>query len=474
MNFFKTEEEKKYIKEICTENILNRKEEIEKLKKYFEMTGQENRVISINSAWGSGKTTFIKMLGYSLEEGEAKYLPLYFNAWENDDSENPLISILTEFKEVYKNENEIKSLIESGKAFASKAPKFILKALLGYLPGLGQAEKENIADFIEGILEDGVVDGIKSALEISDMDKLDAIIKDIDIFDMELARKKLKQQFKDKLKKFQQANDKKVIIFIDELDRCRPTFAIETLEIIKHFFDIDNYIFVISWDKEQLSHSIATVYGQNMDSAGYLRRFIDLEYSLKKPNLREYFRKKIELELQNIHFWNSSLRGSNWNIFLFFIAIDKFKLSLRDIDKLILEIKSNYGITRFLEYPYLTYTKILGIIFFFLKMKYPLKYLELVHSTLSDDELRDFSIFIKLFMDEIISEYNEETSYGNQIRKISQFEIPVIEEILKYCMGIKKISYLNPSEITIDQENFEIRSLLAIENKNILVLDISI
>ena len=62
------------------------------------------------------------------------------------------------------------------------------------------------------------------------------------------------------------------------MDRCRPTYAIELLERIKHFFDIEGIAFVLAIDKTQLGHSIRSVYGAGMDINGYLRRFIDLEY----------------------------------------------------------------------------------------------------------------------------------------------------------------------------------------------------
>lgn len=72
-------------------------------------------------------------------------------------------------------------------------------------------------------------------------------------------------------------------IFIDELDRCRPNFAIQVLEKAKHLFNVDNIIFVLAADKSQLAHSIRAVYGQGLDVNGYLRRFIDFDYLLPSP-----------------------------------------------------------------------------------------------------------------------------------------------------------------------------------------------
>ena len=72
----------------------------------------------------------------------------------------------------------------------------------------------------------------------------------------------------------------KLVIFIDELDRCRPNYALEMLERIKHYFDDDRIIFVISLNKEQLTHTITNYYGSGFDATRYLNKFFDLEMYL--------------------------------------------------------------------------------------------------------------------------------------------------------------------------------------------------
>lgn len=69
------------------------------------------------------------------------------------------------------------------------------------------------------------------------------------------------------------SHNNKVFILIDELDRCRPSYAIEMLETIKHFFELKNYVFVVATDTEQLSHSVKAVYGDFFDGKEYLSRF---------------------------------------------------------------------------------------------------------------------------------------------------------------------------------------------------------
>jgi hypothetical protein len=79
-----------------------------------------------------------------------------------------------------------------------------------------------------------------------------------------------------------------LIFFIDELDRCRPSFAIELLERVKHLFDVKNIIFVLSIDKKQLEAITAAVYGERIDAPEYLRRFVDIELSLPMPHTKGY------------------------------------------------------------------------------------------------------------------------------------------------------------------------------------------
>ena len=82
------------------------------------------------------------------------------------------------------------------------------------------------------------------------------------------------------------SNKRKIIIIIDELDRCKPLFAIKVLESIKHIFDVENIVFVFALDMIQLSYSIMCIYGQEIDANGYLSRFFD--YISKMPRVENY------------------------------------------------------------------------------------------------------------------------------------------------------------------------------------------
>lgn len=121
--------------------------------------------------------------------------------------------------------------------------------------------------------------------------------------------------------------EKKIIIFVDELDRCRPTYTIELLEVIKHIFDVEGFIFILSIDKEQLSHTISNRYGYKSDSVAYLRRIFDIEFRLPHPNLQNYW----ELKSSTLF---SSYKNTKDFSFILGKLIRVYDYSLRDVDRL--------------------------------------------------------------------------------------------------------------------------------------------
>ena len=100
--------------------------------------------------------------------------------------------------------------------------------------------------------------------------------------------------------------DYPAFILIDELDRCRPSYAVEMLETIKHIFDIPKVVFVLATDTEQLQHAIKVIYGDGFDAQNYLGRFFMRRFNLPlvstKVFIEEYLSKKaIDFNVES--FW---------------------------------------------------------------------------------------------------------------------------------------------------------------------------
>ena len=101
--------------------------------------------------------------------------------------------------------------------------------------------------------------------------------------------KSFRKNLKALAKKVSEEHDNNpALIMIDELDRCRPSYAVELLEVAKHLFSVDRIIFVLAVNRAELSHSVKALYGQDFDANGYLKRFIDIDFLLPTPN-RDHF-----------------------------------------------------------------------------------------------------------------------------------------------------------------------------------------
>jgi len=223
-------------------------------------------VLAINNKWGAGKTTFVKMWEQDLKNQE--FQTVYFNAWENDFENNPLTALMGELKTLTKVETEqkFKDVLKKG-AYLTKN---ILPALAGALSEkyIGKDVKELAEDITKGVA--------------------DIFENDVNEYSK---KKKSVKDFKESLSKFiaDTWQGKPVIFLIDELDRCRPDYAVAILEQIKHFFSVSNIVFVLSIDKEQLGNAVRGVYGSDrIDANEYLRRFIDVEYSIPEPDAIKY------------------------------------------------------------------------------------------------------------------------------------------------------------------------------------------
>ena len=82
----------------------------------------------------------------------------------------------------------------------------------------------------------------------------------------------------------QSKENRPLIVVIDELDRCRPSYAVELLEVAKHLFAVDHIVFVLAVNRSELAHSIRALYGSGFDAEGYLRRFFDVDFRLPAPD----------------------------------------------------------------------------------------------------------------------------------------------------------------------------------------------
>ena len=271
--------------------------------------------MSLNARWGNGKTTFVKMWEAFLKN--QGYRTIYLNAWEQDYLQDPfsvIISTIWDNLSAYSG-NDIAEVGESMKKMVSVGCD-IVKYYAG--KAIGKETIDYIAEQINNA-------GKPEFLALCSV--YPKFIKDF------------KKQLEEMVNRA--CVGKKLVVFVDELDRCRPNFAVEFLERIKHIFAIPNIVFVLSIDKDVLCSAIKGVYGsEQIDADRYLRRFIDIEYNLPIVSKKEFIELvygKYQIGKYNC---DTEMAFSGTDIHAALIdLLDKQNLCLRDIEKYIIKLQ---------------------------------------------------------------------------------------------------------------------------------------
>lgn len=296
---------------------LDRRQYVDVLTDIVNAFSDSGCVMSLSGEWGSGKTTFVKMWQQHLENNG--YTTLYYNAWENDYVDDPVIALVSELKEIGGESETYKKVVSGLGRISLALAKGLTKKFFGI-------EKDDISSL--------TMDEFQSIGNQSIEDYTN--------------QKTTLNEFKNTLSQFVENNSDKlpIIFFIDELDRCNPTFAVRTLERIKHLFDIPNIFFVLSISRKPLEAAIKGYYGSSeIDANEYLRRFIDYDFPLQQPELETYCSFLIErYGIENYFLQKLSTGHDAYSEFGYFKSIvtevcKYLQLNLRLIDKLLIQTR---------------------------------------------------------------------------------------------------------------------------------------
>ena len=257
------------------DNLLKRNKDIEHF--YNLLSKQEvSSSIAIDGRWGSGKTFFVKQTmllinaknessnmdqnkkeriisSFSSQEDEETLknngIAIYYDAWENDNDTDPVLSL------IYEITKQLEMNYKFNNINIFKLACSVLETITG----------RNISGIMENLRSENP---LKKITEEKNLDE------------------GIKQFFTELLKE----RGNRLVVFIDELDRCKPTYAVQLLERIKHYLCDDRITFVFSINMEELQHTIKHYYGNSFDACRYLDRFFDMRMSLPPGDKIAFYR----------------------------------------------------------------------------------------------------------------------------------------------------------------------------------------
>ena len=291
------------------------------LFKSKELWLEEGVSISIEGEWGIGKTFFKDKFKEMLNTEH--FVVLEYNAWKNDYNDDPFSSLISSI--ISQMENLVNKSDYTTKSILRNKLDAVKNSTVDMLGRLIKASPKIIADRLLGTFDEAIRDACEQA--IFNNEKTERIEK---IF--RIALRDFISEYYKQLKEGDFDNlEMKIIILVDELDRCRPDYALKVLERIKHFFNIPDYIFVFLNNKSEIEKSIEHIYGSENGSR-YLEKFFDFQLKLPEPDKESYIQILYEKAIEK--YKSNSFEEEMFTNFKVYLKKYCNYFSLRVIDKM--------------------------------------------------------------------------------------------------------------------------------------------
>jgi hypothetical protein len=289
-------------------------------------------VLNIDAGWGQGKTYFLGNLRASLQA--RGYVVAHVNAWNDDHAEDPLIAVMAAIEAAVSKSSAIKTkkplskLTQIGGQLVAAGAKGLIQEAAGRYFG------EDVLKEMSELVGSAATDVAKgAATEVGK--KLDTLYDAEGKAMLEKFHRgqksilEFKRQLADVLGGFKSEYSLPLFVLVDELDRCRPPYAVALLERVKHLFDVDNVVFVMATDTDQLRHSIKALYGADFHSGRYLLRFFDQTYRFTDASVEAFVTRQFaDIDVSKL-FGCPNRSAAEFAA----DAFKSFKLSLRDIEQ---------------------------------------------------------------------------------------------------------------------------------------------
>ena len=237
-------------------------------------------VLLLEDHFGMGKTHFSTRFAYYLRE--CKIDAIYFSAWENDYIEQPFVSFSAEILKYFNKSQTVK------KRNLKKTALSIKELILNLAKSTSTTYGINVF-------------GNEISTNVNNKEAISAVEKFLNNF---IERDDYLISFKKTLKSFiEELPNHKLVIIVDELDRCRPDYAMKTLEIIKHFFDVEGLFIIVPTNIRSLQRSVKALYGIDDENSSdtsyenYINKFFSDKLNMYKPDYLNLVKDLITEEL---------------------------------------------------------------------------------------------------------------------------------------------------------------------------------
>ena len=270
----------KNVLDLLDANLIGRNQDISQFLKLLSNMEDDCYSIALNGDWGAGKTFFIKQMKLlldarnpcsAMEDGlrsdvlrvagssfaiPDSYTTVYYDAWLNDNQTDPILSLIYA-------------------SFVSGQSKFSQENIRS-LSGIAAA----LVSMLTGLDTVSFWDSLQGENPFEAQESEDAIHSYVERFIDGLI----------------QERGNRLVFFIDELDRCKPDYAVRFLERIKHYFDDDRVTFVFAVNLSQLQWTVKSYYGSQFDATRYLDKFFDLRIPLRSLDYEAYLLNRLKID----------------------------------------------------------------------------------------------------------------------------------------------------------------------------------
>lgn len=296
---------------------------------------EEPTVFLLDAPWGDGKTTFLKQWAGELRNAGIPVIE--FDAFARDYQEEPFIALSAE---IFAAAQKVESLEEETRANFIESAKSLGKASLSIVAKIAISKITSGEVSLEDVKKLGK----------APMDEVESIIEER--LKAAEADTKLLCSFRESLEKLAKGmtseEESPLVLIVDELDRCRPSFAVELIEKIKHVFSVPGVHFVLSTHLPQLAKIFQSTHGLGDEEHAliYLEKFYDVRVKFPAPlyyrntTTRSYIEHlwfKLNLPHMDINNGSVNFRESLESVF------HNRRVSLRTVEKIMTNLALYYA-----------------------------------------------------------------------------------------------------------------------------------